>query len=309
MNHLDTSDAGMPQRFCLDTRTKINAWLRVEPLCPGAVRHQLTSLFLPLAYGDRLTISTTPSIERRFHFASNRADLVHGNTVDASWLAFSQALEASTDPILSIAATLDKRVPEQAGLGGGSGDAGATLNMLNKLHKNPFDTPQLNVIARSIGSDVPFFIDPHPCIVSGDGSEITRLPPFSSLHCCLVIPRFRVSTSEAYRALDQLMFTQGEQAGVPAVEMQDVLNALARRRPLRPAGICLNVFERVLGENAAIVAQIREVLDACGAIISTLTGSGSAVFGIYEERAAAMAAARSVKRVVDVAQTVVTHVV
>lgn len=309
MNHLDNSDADMPQRLCLDTRTKVNAWLRVEPLRPCETLHRITSLFLPLAFGDRLTVSATPSATPDFQLTSNRPDLVVGNTVEAAWRAFLAAFQGSSVPALAVAARLDKRVAGQTGLGSGSGDAGSMLNALNTLHGKPFDKAQLNVIARSVGSDVPFFVDPCSCIVSGDGSEITCLPPFGSLHCCLVIPRFRVSTGEAYRALDQLMLTQSEQVGIPMAKMQDVLNALARRRPLRPAGTCLNVFERVLGENAAIVAQIREVLDSCGAILSTLTGSGSAVFGIYEERAAAVAAARSVRRAIDTAQTVVTPVV
>jgi len=112
----------------IETRTKINAWLRVLPKRDGQALHELESLFLSVATGDRLHFDAFPSSSAEFHLTSNRPDLVPHNSVQQAWAAFNSAIEPHRGRrTLQISAYLEKRIPEKTGLGAGSGNAGAAL--------------------------------------------------------------------------------------------------------------------------------------------------------------------------------------
>jgi 4-diphosphocytidyl-2-C-methyl-D-erythritol kinase len=297
-------------RLTLETRTKINAWLRVLPKEKGAELHGLESLFLPIALGDRLIIDTSPSQTPGFLLSSNRPDLVPGNTVQQAWNAFVDSCPpARGRPSFQVAVHLDKRIPEQTGLGAGSGDAGTMLLLLNQLHGFPLNIRQLHAIACQIGSDVPFFVESGPCIVRGTGDQVEPLPSFPHLTCCIALPGFRVDTRHAYELLDSAMADNGISAVDPSVSLDVVLEALQKLEPLSRSGsFRLNSFDAALGENTASFLNIRSMLFASGAILAGLSGSGSAVFGIYAERAAASAAALKVQRRASAVQTFVAEI-
>lgn len=297
-------------RLVVQTRTKINAWLRVSPLREGQPFHELESLFLPVDFGDRLLIDALPSSTSGLRLTSNRRDLLPQNSVGQAWQAFVDALaRVPVHPTFWIDAYLEKRVPEQTGLGAGSGDAGEMLLLLNQLHAFPFSGLQLGVLARSLGSDVPFFVEKSPCVVRGTGDTVEPLPSFRRLVCCLVLPPFRVDTRTAYRTLDAVMRRQGTSSAEPSVSMETVMAALAAREPLRQASASrLNAFAVALGDNTACFLAIRDALLANGAILSDLSGSGSVVFGIYARRAAAEAAALEVQQHFRATRTFVAEI-
>jgi 4-diphosphocytidyl-2-C-methyl-D-erythritol kinase len=297
-------------RLIIETRTKINAWLRVLPKEEGATLHGLESLFLPIALGDRLMVDASLSETPRFVLSSNRPDLVPCNTVQKAWSAFVDACPAAGGrPSFQIAVHLDKRIPEQTGLGAGSGDAGTMLLLLNQLHGFPFNGGQLHAIACHVGSDVGFFVESGPCIVRGTGDQTKRLPPLPHLTCCIALPSFRVNTGSAYGLLDSAMADNGTVAVDPSVSLESVVEALRKLEPLSLRGTSrLNSFETTLGDNTAGFLSIRSVLVASGAVLAGLSGSGSAVFGIYAERAAASAAALEVRRRVSAVRTFVAEI-
>lgn len=297
-------------RLTVETRTKINAWLRVLPKEKGSTLHGLESLFLPIALGDRLIVDTSLSETPGFLLSSNRPDLVPGNTVQQAWNAFVDSCPpAPGRPSFQIEVHLDKRIPEQTGLGAGSGDAGTMLLLLNQLHGFPFNKSQLHAIACQVGSDVPFFVESGPCIVRGTGDQVETLPRFPHLSCCIALPGFRVDTRNAYGLLDSAMAANGTSAADPSVSLEFVLEALQRLEPFPGSEASrLNSFEATLGENTVGFLNIRSMLLTSGAVLAGLSGSGSAVFGIYAERAAAEAAALELQRRVSAVQTFVAEI-
>jgi 4-diphosphocytidyl-2-C-methyl-D-erythritol kinase len=230
--------------------------------------------------------------------------------VQQAWAAFDKAIEPlHGHRTLQISVYLEKRIPEKTGLGGGSGDAGAALLVLNQLHGFPLGHDQLLALASSLGSDVPFFVESGPCIVRGLGDRLEPLPSFPHLTCCIVLPEFRVDTRRAYELLDNAMANNGASTVDPSVSLDVVLEALQKLEPLSRSGsFRLNSFEATLGENTASFLSIRSTLLASGAILAGLSGSGSAVFGIYAERAAAEVAALDVQRRVSAIQTFVAEI-
>lgn len=298
-------------RLTMETRVKINVWLRVLPREKASGLHRLESLVLPIALGDRLIVDASTSDTSAFDLSSNRPDLVPDNTVQLAWSAFTNMYPPTPGRLsFHITAYLEKRIPEQTGLGAGSGDAGAMLLLLNQLYGFPLNARQLRASARLIGSDVPFFIESGPCIVRGTGDRVQPLPPFPNLACCIALPVFRVDTTSAYELLDSVMADDGAAAVEPSIALDAVLEALHSLKPLPGSGsIRLNSFEKTLGENTVCFLSIRKMLLMNGAILSGLSGSGSAVFGIYAERAAAEAAALDIQRRVSATRTIVAEVI
>src|SRR5207249_12308066 len=99
---------------------------------------------------------------------------------------------------------LEKRIPIEAGLGGGSSNAAATLRLLNQLHNCPFSMQQLERLAADLGSDVPFFIYGRSAWCAGRGEQIKPCVFPDDLRVCLFKPGFAVSTAGAYRAYSRL---------------------------------------------------------------------------------------------------------
>ncbi len=302
------ADAG--QHIHVETRIKVNAWLRVLPRRDGQALHELESLFLGVATGDRLHFDVFPSSSAEFHLTSNRPDLVPHNSVQRAWTAFNTAIR----PLhgrrsFQVFAYLEKRIPEKTGLGAGSGDAGAAILTLNEFYGFPLSSGQLLALASSLGSDVPCFVQSGPCIVRGTGEILDPTPPLSPLWCCIALPTFRIDTSRAYAALDDTIARREASEVEPTVDLGSVIEALRTRTPLGGSGeVRLNSFEAALGEHTASFLGIRAMLLASGAILSGLSGSGSAIFGIYAERAAASAAALEVRRHVSAARTLVAEI-
>jgi len=309
-NRAEQRASDTEQHLDVETTIKVNAWLRVLPRRDGQELHELGSLFLSVATGDRLHFDAFPSTSAEFHLTSNRPDLAPHNSVQQAWVAFISAIQPLPGRCtLQISAYLEKRIPEKTGLGAGSGDAGAALLALNQLHGFPFGHDQLLALASSLGSDVPFFVQSGPCIVHGTGEIVDPISPLPPLWCCIALPTFRIDTRRAYAALDDAITRGGASEVDPTVDLNSVIKALRTRTPLGGSdGMRLNSFEATLGENTASFLSIRSMLLASGAILAGLSGSGSAVFGIYAERAAASAAALDVQQRVSAAQTFVAEI-
>jgi 4-diphosphocytidyl-2C-methyl-D-erythritol kinase len=130
------------------------------------------------------------------------------------------------------------------------------------------------------------------------------------LWCCIALPAFGVDTRWAYAALDDAINHRGVSEVEPTAGLSLVMESLRTRTQLRASEKArLNSFEATLGENTASFLTIRSTLLAGGAILAGLSGSGSALFGIYAEKAAAEAAAFDVQRRNSVARTLVAEIV
>lgn len=163
---------------------------------------------------------------------------------------------------------IEKRIPHGAGLGGGSADAAAVLIGLNALHGKPFDEKILLKLGAKVGADVPFCMTGGQKLCGGTGNAMENTKEFDWRDYLIVKPSFSCDTKKAY-------------------EMYDITPVLRREQD----GGVYNVFRALYG-NAELNDTV-EKLERLGAEAAELTGSGSAVFGAFDDRKAAINAAKA----------------
>jgi len=176
--------------------------------------------------------------------------------------------------------TLTKKIPAQGGLGGASSNAAVTLLALNALWRADLTPGQLKLIGRGLGSDVPFFFTGGRCIAIGTGTTVKALhdPPLKRL--IIVAPNAKVSTANAYATLNARSLTTSDAASILSSSLADLFSAGSGQVPLR------NDFERVIFEIEPEIERAKMALLEAGARGALLAGSGSSVFGVFDDEAA-----------------------
>jgi 4-diphosphocytidyl-2-C-methyl-D-erythritol kinase len=184
---------------------------------------------------------------------------------------------------------LAKRIPVAAGLGGGSSDAAAALRLLAELNGLAAGDPRLHEAAAMTGSDVPVCLQPRASLMLGRGEHVVRGMRLPRLHAILVNPRRPVPTAGVFRALNIAPGqTRCAPSGQPPIrDVPALLHCLAERRnDMEDAAIALE----------PLVGTALEALRAQGAVrLARMSGSGATVFGLVEDRAAALSVARSLR--------------
>ena len=185
--------------------------------------------------------------------------------------------------------TLQKSIPVGAGMAGGSADAAAVLRALNRLYGAPLTADALETLAARVGSDVPFCVRGGTALATGRGEKLETLPSLPACKFVVCKPDFSISTPELFRKLDQTgLRCHPDTAGILAALRDGELEPVARRM--------YNVFEEVDDRRLRTVREIKSVLLDCGALGAIMTGTGSAVFGVFRPDAdcsAAVAALRA----------------
>ena len=211
--------------------------------------------------------------------------------VDARNLVFRAAaafLQAAKIPD-GIHLHLGKKIPLAAGLGGGSGNAATTLLGLNELFDHPLGAEQLQTLAATLGSDVPFFLQTKPALATGRGEHVESLEPFACLHgtaILLVHPGFGISTPWAYKELARFPSALNGERG-----RAKKLVAALRGTDLAAAGKeFYNSLEAPALEKFPVLALYQEFFRDHGAAVSLMSGSGSTTFAIFSSQAKAEAA-------------------
>ncbi len=200
------------------------------------------------------------------------------NTVMRAARAFFE--KTCVSPGFGIRFYIKKRIPQQAGLGGGSTDAAAALRLLNKLFNTRLSAGQLQSIGLMAGADVPFCVEGGTSFVSGIGENVVQISSMPPCHIVLCRPDVGISTSKAYLDYDRQHCKQ-------TCCSRQVRNAL-RLGNLTEIGKSLgNAFE--LAGVPDEIHKIEEKMLEYGATGSCMTGSGSAVFGIFTDYAEAAA--------------------
>lgn len=238
--------------------------------------HLLESVFQTISIYDRITVSLTNTPEIIIQCTDHN---VPCDETNIAWQAAKRFCDAAG---LSCGVTieLEKHIPMQAGMGGGSTDAAATLLALQELTDSSLSQEQLCEIAVKLGADVPFFLCGGTAYATGIGEKLEPLPPLHVQHLVLAKGTQGVSTAEAYRKIDAL-----ENPVHPPV--QQLRKAIAQKKPLAEiAPLCGNLFESVV--SLPEITQIRRTMLEHGALCSVMTGSGAAVFGIFDARESAL---------------------
>lgn len=259
------------------TPAKINLGLEILRRRPDGY-HELNSVFLPVPLFDELTFeSTTGEITcvcEAYRFLSDESNLV------------VRAAKALRDHFSirdrGVKIDLIKRIPVGAGLGGGSSDAACALNMLNQLWEINAPKSVLHGLARSIGADVPYFLEPSAAIVRGIGDEITPVRWPISMHLLLICPSVHINTAWAYKQVScdpprpETPFT----TVVPALQTASDLATHFR-----------NDFEPFVFPRYPVLKEIKQRLYDAGAAYAAMSGSGSTMFGVFADAEEAARAA------------------
>lgn len=243
--------------------------------------HELETVMHPVNVFDELSFSR---VTRGFHLTCSDASLPTdaGNLVHRAAMAFLHRTEIRD----GVRIHLEKRIPLAAGLGGGSGDAATALLGLNELFGKPLSVKVLNEIAVTLGSDVPFFLQPGPALGTGRGENIQSLDFFPAMRgaaILLIHPGFGISTPWAYQNLARFPSALN---GAPGRAQK--LISLLQSTDLRVAAReFYNSLEAPALEKYPLLALFQDFLRDNGAAGTLMSGSGSTTFAVSENIAAA----------------------
>ena len=252
---------------------KINLSLRVMGLRSDGY-HDLRTVFQSVALHDTLDIRVA-----RGPFAISCTDpACPTDSSNLIWRAAQRIWRAAGrrgEPC-GVTVRLEKRIPIEAGLGGGSSDAAAALRAFAALWAPKLAVERVRAIAASLGADVPYFLEGGTALGLDRGDELFPLADPPSSWVVIVVPPFGVSTKDAYG------WWEASQAGQQTV-----------RRKRVPAA---NDLEREVVRRNPEIGRLVKALRRAGASMAAMSGSGSAVFGLFGSRASALRAARTLDR-------------
>ena len=193
-----------------------------------------------------------------------------------AWKAAKVYCDAMKKDPDGIEIRITKRIPSEAGMGGGSADAAAVLRALNRHYGEPLSIGALAELGAQVGSDVPFCVVCGTAMVEGRGEKLRRLPDMPDCIFVICKPEFSVSTPELYKKLDETVI--GKRPDNRAMESALLAGDLEK--------VCqnvFNVFDPVVTADHAELNYIKSLLHQYGAATYQMTGSGSAVFAIVSE--------------------------
>ena len=233
--------------------------------------HELFMHMVPVSLYDTLTFAENKKQGLNFQIkGASFSELGVDNLVVRAVRAFEKVSKIE----VNINILLEKKIPYGAGLGGGSGNAAGTLQALNYIFRNPTESAglippeSLHEIALELGSDVPFFLKPGPTEIRGRGEKLRDLPDYPKFHLLIIKPSFNISTFEAYQNC-----IPKREVKFPSIRSFDVLNSQMN-----------NQFESSLLVQYPVLSNLKTLLLKNGAFGALVTGSGSAVFGVYNNK-------------------------
>ena len=263
---------------------KLNLSLDVLGKLPGGY-HEMKMVMQTASLCDEVHIALRPggdvTVQSNFGFLPRDGGNIAVKAATAFFAAAGMA-DAGAD------ITLRKRIPVGAGLGGGSADAAAVLRGLNALCGRPMDAAALEALGETLGSDVPFCVRGGTRLAVGRGERLLPAPECPACGIVICKPRFSIRTPELFGKIDSRRSRiHPDTDGLLAAMESGDLPGLARRM--------YNVFEDVLPRASSEIGVIKHALLDAGALGAVMTGTGSAVFGLFPDLPTAEAAAGELK--------------
>lgn len=237
--------------------------------------HELETVMHPVAVFDTLEFERgqNPGVVLTCSHSALPVDST--NLVHRAATAFLRAANISDGARIH----LEKRIPLAAGLGGGSSNAAQTLLGLNELFGHPLASDRLTQIAASLGSDVPFFLQPGPALATGRGERISPLEPLSALRnafILLVYPGFGIATAWAYQQLSRFPDALSGQPG----RARELVSRLQTADLAAAAPAFYNALEAPALKKYPLLHIFQAFLREHGADVTLMSGSGSATFAL-----------------------------
>lgn len=228
--------------------------------------HNIESIFYPINWCDVLEI--IPSTKTSF--VSSGIEIPGKQENNLCLQVYNTLKNEFNIPPVRI--HLKKIIPIGAGLGGGSSDAAFTLKMLNEMFELKLTNNEMEDIMRPLGSDCPFFIKNKPMFAHNKGDHfIDALLDLTGYHLLVVNPNIHISTKEAY-------------SGITPTPARTNLQELTIEQLLSNHKLAKNDFENSIFPNHAPIKDLKEGMGALGAKYASMSGSGSTVYGIFEEK-------------------------
>ena len=253
----------------LQAPAKINLRIKVLGTRPDGY-HELDMLLVPINIYDALEVNRSDRLKITCNWPGLATD--ESNTIVKALRWWSTKTGRPMEP---LAIDLKKTIPMQAGLGGGSSDAGILLKWLAAENNIEFDAKSLEEIGRTVGADVPFFVAGglvQAARVCGLGERVEPIHSIPLLHLIVIKPPVAVSTPWAFQEFDRHIppFAKGGRGGIFSLKtLEDLI------------GILENDLEPVVELRYPDILEAKQALLENGAQWAMMTGSGSAVFGIY----------------------------
>lgn len=249
---------------------KINLYLKIgKKLSSGY--HNLQSVMQRIELSDNMSIE--PLSEDKIVVESTNPELSGEEN-----LAYKAAmlLKKKHKARQGAKIFIEKNIPLEAGLGGGSSNAATALLNLNKMWGLKLKERQLVEMAAQIGSDVPFFIEENAALVEGIGDKIKRIKKSFSINIVLINPGFRVSTKWAYAAFDR----QKPRIKTKA-DISSLVKAIEKKDISEIANNLHNDFEPIVTKRYKVINEIKTNLMRNDALNALVSGSGPTVFGVF----------------------------
>jgi 4-diphosphocytidyl-2-C-methyl-D-erythritol kinase len=274
----------LPESLNLPAFAKINLSLRVLGKRADGY-HEVETIFQTVSLHDtlRLSVGETPDI--KFWCDDRYLPASDDNLVIQAAAALQECLPIKKGAIIR----LEKRIPTQAGLGGGSADAAMTLIGLSYLWLTDVTADTLSQIAAKIGADVPFFLFGGTARGTGIGNQITPLADLVERFLLIVKPNANISTARAYQTLDEQSLTS--KVGETILHSSQH----AKSFDFQDVGSLQNDFEAIAFALEPEIQRAKTALVAAGAVGTLLAGSGSAVFGIFDSEDAQRRATQAIE--------------
>ena len=233
--------------------------------------HDLEMVMFSVDLCDRVTVGLRE--DGKILVRAPGTDLPAGEDNLAGKAARAFFNETGSTPGADI--TLEKRIPAQAGMGGGSSDAAAVLRALNRYYDAPLSIMALAELGALVGSDVPFCVLGGTAMVEGRGERLRKLPDMPDCTFVICKPDFSVSTPELYQKIDTVAIAdRPDNRAMEAAILAGDLGKVAEN-------VC-NVFDPVVTSDHLELNYIKSVCHSYGALAQQMTGSGSAIFAIMD---------------------------
>jgi len=227
--------------------------------------HNILSCFYPVSLKDILEINQSNT----FSFNISGKPVPGDKSENLVVKAYNMLKKDFNLP--NVAIHLHKNIPMQSGLGGGSSDAACTLQMLNEFFELFLDDSVISDYAGELGSDCPFFVYNTPSIISGRGEEMNKIDlDLEGYFICIIKPDISISTQEAYRNIK------------PNYPVYDIPSILSEHKIENWKDLLKNDFEQVVFNIYPKLSELKSKLYEMGALYVSMTGSGSAFYGIFK---------------------------
>ncbi|MCF8000423.1 MAG: 4-(cytidine 5'-diphospho)-2-C-methyl-D-erythritol kinase [Halanaerobiales bacterium] len=258
------------KQLSIKAYAKINLFLNIKGIRDDGY-HELEMVMQSINLYDNIKIS---SRKKGINIETNSNEIPVGK--DNLVYKAAQKIMGKTNFPKGVSIFIDKNIPVAAGLAGGSTDAAAVIKGMNEFFNLNLEKDTLHDIARQVGSDVPFCLNPGTAYATGRGDELKYLSPIKTYKVILVKPPVMVSTKKIYEMYDKSNYNI-------EIPVKKLLETIKNQRPLNIKDGWANVLEPVTKNIVKDVEKIENILKNKGFDFTLMTGSGPTVFSLVDK--------------------------